>query len=154
MCFKVESLGESDAKIIANWKYESPYDVYNYPSWHVMVKQSWAITDAGKRRAEFYAIKMHNEIMGYFRLAKQQDCFMLGMGLAPNMCGRGLGKKVLQMIEEFFQKRHTEKLCLEVRTFNIRAIKCYESTGFIKERKYFKNTPIGSSDFLFMTFIP
>lgn len=46
-----------------------------------------------------------------------------------------------------------KSIALEVRSFNKRAIICYENFGFVIEKIYFKNTLIGEDEFFYMELI-
>ncbi|MBN2669268.1 MAG: GNAT family N-acetyltransferase [Bacteroidales bacterium] len=48
--------------------------------------------------------------------------------------GKGYGKETMQLISNYaFNTLNLNKISLEVATYNLAAIKLYESTGFIKE---------------------
>lgn len=151
MIFNICEFTETDAKDICEWRYNSPYDIYNYPDWETITQQKWGISDEVKRKTEFYSIKNGKDLVGFFRFIKNRDFVTLGLGIMPKMCGCGLGKHVMTDIKKVFVDRFpNEKLCLEVRSFNIRAIKCYEKAGFIIKGKCIKNTPMGSAEFILM----
>lgn len=142
---------ETDAKSICGWRYESPYDIYNYPNWETIIQQKWGMADETKRKTEFYTIKNDNGLLGFFRLVKYDSFVMLGLGIKPEMCGCGLGEQVMSCIKKVFSERYpNDLLCLEVRSFNMRAIKCYGKAGFIIKDKYFKKTPKDSAEFVLM----
>lgn len=142
-----------DAQEICKWKYEYPYDVYNYPSWDTIEKQKWAITQPQKRRDEFHSVYAENKLTGYFRLVKHKNYYLLGLGLNPEVCGKGNGLKFVKLILSYLNFNH-ERYCiqLEVRDFNKRAIKCYEEAGFIQKAAYEKETPLGKDNFILMEY--
>ncbi len=151
MEFSICEFTEKDAKEICEWRYNSPYDIYNLPDWETITQQKWGLADEVKRKTEFYSIREGKDLIGYFRFIKNEEFVMLGLGIIPNMCGCGLGKQIMTCIKKVFVERYpNEILRLEVRSFNIRAIKCYEKAGFIIKDKCSKNTPMGYSEFILM----
>jgi Acetyltransferases len=156
MIYQTE-LTEKYAREICTWKYDDEYSVYNYPDWNEASKQKWAITTADKRKNEFMAviIELGDEDLlgGYFRLLVHGQTVMVGLGLNPQFCGKGHGKRLMELIIQEFKKRFTNKILeLEVRTFNKRAIQCYMAAGFSKIHTSVKNTPIGTDTFLLMRY--
>lgn len=146
-------LDEQGAKEICSLRYAPPYDVYNYPDWYVVSARHWAIADPEKRKAQLYAVKSGEKLIGYFRLSEEPDCINLGLGLAPECCGKGFGKPFMELVLQNFKNRNTKKpFRLEVRNFNERARKCYERAGFTEIGRCRKDTPIGASDFIIMEY--
>ena len=147
----VSELTEEDAKAICLWRYDVPYDIYNYPSWETAIAQGSGITNPVRRCNEFFAVRNDNRFIGYFRVVNHGQSVMIGLGLAPDMCGHHLGYRFMLLIEEVLQQRNPDKTAqLEVRTFNVRAIRCYESAGFVIKEKYCRDTPLGPGEFYLM----
>lgn len=53
----------------------------------------------------------------------------------PKMRGRGVARTLLQTIEAAARRRGTARVCLEVRTDNVAAIKLYEKFGYRLARR-------------------
>lgn len=147
----VKEFTQSDAIEICTWKYEYPYDVYNYPLWEVVKNHKWAMAEPEKRSIEFRSVYSENELLGYFRLVDLKGYYMLGLGLKPEYCGKGYGSKLMKLILRYLSSKK-ERYCihLEVREFNKRAIKCYEKAGFVQKDKYIKETLMGKDTFILM----
>lgn len=139
--YRVESMNLQQAKEISEWEYPSPYDVYNYPAWNVMEENKWAITLPERRKQEFRIISYAGEIVAYFRLfdPRSDGKYYLGLGLLPKFCGTGKGAAIMEQILAYARKRELEKLYLEVRNFNKRAIHCYQKAGFVEVNRYDKH---------------
>lgn len=145
---KVVKLSLEDAKEISKWKYEKEYSIYNYLDWDSMVLSNWAITMEEKRDKEFIKIiDQDNNFIGYARLKELDNKIYLGLGMNPTYTGNGLGKIFLQTIINYIKLNNVE---LEVRTFNERAIKCYNSVGFNIVKKIKKDTLSGIDEFYIM----
>lgn len=154
MKFILNNLSEEDAKEICSWKYGGEYTVYNYPDWSVAAAQKWGITDENKRRNEFKTVIDENgELAGYFRMIDSGTYVLAGVGLEPSVCGHGHGNELMKLLKEECLKRYKgRKIVLEVRSFNKRALKCYEKAGFKAVDSYEKNTLTGPSKFIRMEY--
>lgn len=66
-----------------------------------------------------------------------------------NLCNKHYGQRMLSITYEISKKLYPNKpLYLEVRTWNIRAIKCYQKAGFrIDGQAYELTTGIGTGTF-------
>lgn len=65
----------------------------------------------------------------------------IGIGVNPNLCNCGYGNTILLLAYEISKELYPSKpLYLEVRTWNKRAIRCYEKSGFKIEGKSFEQT--------------
>lgn len=148
MKLKIANLTQEDAKTICRWRYPPPYEIYNGPNWMTARAKQYGIADEATRRAEFYALKDGDALVGFFRLTGQLEFVRISLGLAPEKCGRGLGSKLMEMVLAVLKERYPGRpACLEVRTCNLRAIKCYERAGFSIRNEYRRNTPVGMADF-------
>lgn len=149
--FSVREFSESNAVELCQWFYEKPYDIYNCPDWESVKNQNWGMSNADIRDKEFSAVYRENEFIGFFRLVNQSDFVMIGLGLRPDYCGRGYGEYLLRLVKKHASRQYKNlSLRLEVRTFNIRAIKCYQKLGFAEIAQYVKQTPSGSGNFVLM----
>ncbi len=119
------------AKQIAEWVYTDEYAVYNMPSFTEMVNKNYSLVNP-ERAKDFLCFALNNELVGYVKINKKpNNIIFLGIGLKPNLTGKGLGKKVLTAgIEQALFSYPNVKLMLEVRSWNARAIKCYTAVGF------------------------
>ena len=154
LSLEIDKLTETQAKQICCWKYEGIYSIYNYPSWDTVVKQKWGISINTKREKEFVSVVDNlNNLCGYIRFIEDEDHITIGLGLKPDFCGRGLGYKFMSLIKNKSRQMFGEKkIILEVRSFNRRAIKCYEKAGFKIIDSYTKNTLIGKDNFIKMEY--
>ena len=104
----------------AAWRYPPPYDVYD---------------DDGvppNNPELFYGV--HDEdgtVVGFYFFAPRGDALFYGLGLRPDLTGRGLGLEFVQAGIAFAEQRFGQKrLVLDVAEFNERAIRVYERAGF------------------------
>lgn len=146
------TMGEAEAKAICQWRYEGIYAVYNLPPWPEAVQRHDGITDASTRAAEFYAIYHQEELAAWYRLRRQGNIGVLGLGTRPDLCCQGKGRVIVNSICEHVSA--CTDICeikLEVRTMNQRAIRCYQQCGFtIIGEPYQKQLPHGKDTFIAM----
>ena len=74
---------------------------------------------------------------------------LYGIGVNPDLCNKHYGQRMLSITYEISKKLYPNKpLYLEVRTWNIRAVKCYQKAGFrIDGQAYELTTGIGTGTF-------
>ncbi len=144
-------LTESEALEICGWRYPSPYEAYNYADWETVSAAGWHISLPDRREEEYVGFRCGGVLEAYGRITAMEDYALLGIGLRPENCGQGLGAAVMRRLTALAVQRHPAlRPALEVRTFNVRAIRCYERCGFRIQRRYFRNTHKGPAPFFFM----
>jgi RimJ/RimL family protein N-acetyltransferase len=155
MKFQIAKLSQVQAKEVCDdWIYEGDYAIYNV-SWADAVAQRWSIADENKRAVQFRGVfDERNALIGFFRMTEDdQDEVEIGMGMRPDLCGKGWGKAFVDAATAYTQKRFPQKrLYLEVRIFNQRAIRCYQSAGYAVKVQHEKMTPAGITAYLRMDY--
>lgn len=125
------------------WKYEKPYDLYNNEL------NSEAI-DEMLNNSYFAIVSEDNELIGYYCTGKsaqvpagnkinayEMDNLDIGVGMKPNLTGKGFGTTFFTFILQNIQRSNTiSPMRLTVATFNKRAIRLYEKFGFVEQKKF------------------
>lgn len=152
MKLKLKPFTEKHALEVCEWNYKNEYSIYNHPTYSRALKEKWAITFEEKRKKEFFSvIDSYNKFLGYVRLQNKSNYTLIGIALKPEICGQGFGVKVLELLKIKCKLLYPKSdIILEVRDFNLRAIKCYKKAGFIEIDSYSKNTTIGFGNFIKM----
>lgn len=146
---------EEHAKQLCSWKYEDKYSVYNFPSWDAAVQRKLSITNPKIRAAQFRSvINEQHELIGFFRMTEDKHGRIeIGLGLKPGCCGHGLGKEFVSLITRYAKARYPNRIIyMEVRSFNKRAVKCYNSCGYKIFAQHHKDFPCGSDDCFLMEY--
>lgn len=104
----------------AAWRYPPPYDFYN---------------DDGvppKNPERFFSVCTDDgALVGFYYFEERGDAVAYGLGLRPDLSGRGLGARFVEAGIEFAQARFgRRRIVLDVAEFNARAIRVYERAGF------------------------
>ena len=149
----VSALSEAMAKEICTWRYDGAYAIYNFSGWEEVVKSGWGLSIKEEREREFIGIIKDNELSAYGRIHIQEGICIIGVGLRPTLCGQGYGKEIMKVIIAESQLRYPGiKIALEVRIFNQRAIKCYESIGFETKYRHIRSMDTGEAEFYYMEY--
>lgn len=103
--FTFQRLDESDARAILSWQYEPPYDFYNNLGKDTKLLQHFL--DA---QNNFYSIFESRELVAYCSFGQdgqvaggdyREEALDIGMGLRPNLTGRGKGVEYVNTVLEF-----------------------------------------------------
>jgi [ribosomal protein S18]-alanine N-acetyltransferase len=143
-------LTQEEAEAIAEWHYPDPYSFYD---WSADPDDLRELLDPALRGDAYWAVRDdEGELVGHFSFKPKEDAVEIGLGLRPDLTGRGLGAQFLAAGLEFGRTRFTpDRFRLSVATFNERAIKVYERAGFGRDRVYMHSTNGGEWEFLDMS---
>ncbi len=150
MNFNVVPMTEEQASAIAAWRYEGVYAFYD---WDADPEDLDELLDASKRGDRYHAVlDDEGSLVGFFELTAEGPTVELGLGLRPDLTGRGLGLKFVSAGLEFARERYAPTTFrLKVATFNQRAIRVYERAGFQRCRNFRHRTNNAEFDFVEMS---
>ena len=106
---------------LATWRYEPPYDFYDPADDPPVELDRWHIVEGDDGRADAF----------WYFADPEPGVVEVGIGLRPDLCGRGLGERFLDAQLAYARERwrpHTFRLY--VTAWNTRAIRLYERLGF------------------------
>ena len=87
------------------------------------------------------AIMIYNgEPVGYGHLDKENNVVWLGIAIAENFQGKGLGKKMMYFLLDFALKKGVHDISLTVDEKNFTAIRLYENFGFSQVKQINKQS--------------
>jgi len=117
--WRIEPATAESLKEVAGWRYEPPYDFYN---------------DDGKpvRNPErFFAVRDDGGLLvGSLYFEARPDGVFYGLGMRPDLTGRGLGLGFVQCGLDFAHQHFPgRRVILDVADFNQRAQRVYERAG-------------------------
>lgn len=149
MRYRFEPMSDRQAHIIASWHYEPPYDFYD---WEADEEDLAELLDPARRADHYFAaLDDHEALLGFFSCFSEGDTVEVGLGLRPDLTGRGRGFEFLLAGLEFARERYAPaSFRLAVAAFNERAIRVYERAGFRRVRLYQHRTNGGVHAFLRM----
>lgn len=143
MEFTTSKMTDNCAIEILKWKYEKPYDLYNN------VLSGEAIMELTS--SSYKAILSNDEVVGFYCTGKDaqvpsgnevgaysRDCMDIGLGMKPDLTGKGLGTPFFGFILQDICEESSKCLRLTVADFNKRAIRLYENFGFVIEKEFWR----------------
>ncbi len=147
--FMFSQLSQEDAEAIAEWRYPEPYSFYD---WSADVDDLRELLDPALRGEAYWAVRDGDELVGHFSFKPNEGTVEIGLGLRPDLTGRGLGAAFLAAGLDFARERFApERFTLAVAAFNERAVTVYERAGFVPDRVYMHATNGGEWEFLEMS---
>lgn len=93
-----------------------------------------------------------DELVGFLAYKRiNEETVEIGLGLRPDLTGKGIGLAFVRAGVAFAQTRFSVKrVSLRVATFNQRAIRVYERAGFVRGGIFMQWTNGGEYEFLHM----
>ena len=125
---RIESLTDEHAAAIGEWQYEFPYE--------------WYDTSADPRRVELFAHPAHrdglravigddDELVGFFNFVREGDEVRIGLGMRPDLTGRGLAQPFIEAGLDYARLEwQPKRFRLWVAWWNERALRAYRRAGF------------------------
>ena len=146
---KYHRVTEAEKYIISEWKYPGEYSIYNNVPYNEQISTHRGFANTENNHFSFYD---DENLVGYINLRPKDNEILVGIGVKPELCGKGYGQKIVKIACELAKTDFPDKApCMEVRTWNTRAIRCYEKAGFhIVGDPIIKITPIGKGQFFKM----
>jgi ribosomal-protein-alanine N-acetyltransferase len=130
---KVQPITDEQAAAIAEWRYEFPYE--------------WYDTSADPRRVELFAnparrthlravVDDDGELVGFFNFVPEGHEVRLGLGMRPDLTGRGLAQPFIDAGLEYARREWRPRTFrLWVARWNERALRAYRRAGFHEVRR-------------------
>ena len=108
------------------WRYDPPYDFYDGDGLPV------------KNPELFFAVRDDDgALVGFYFFAPCDDGLFYGLGLRPDLTGRGLGQHFVLAGLEFSRRSYgRRRVVLDVAAFNERAIRLYRRLGFTETGRH------------------
>lgn len=142
------NLTDEDKRQICGWRYDGAYAMYNLPSYEDMKAQKIGFMDP-KSQQNYFAFIDGDKLVGFVNILEEPTEVFLGVGANPALCNQHYGREMLALACDISKHRYPDKpLYLEVRTWNTRAVRCYQRAGFhIDGQPYELTTGIGEGIF-------
>lgn len=127
--WSITPMTQAEAEEVAAWHYPGEYAFYDADS----VPEALAeLVDPARRGDEYFAARGRDGgLEGFVQLEVVQGGTEIGVGLRPDLTGRGLGSAFTAAAIDLAQNRCAKRITLAVAAFNLRAIRVYERAGFI-----------------------
>ena len=144
---------QEQAETIAfTWHYEGDYSFYDMEEDQEDLAE---FLHPEARGDTIYAVTSEGELIAFLSVTMvSSNTFDIGLGMKPNLTGRGKGEQFLRAAIDFMRSKYrVEKITLSVTTFNQRAIKVYRKIGFKDAGLMMQDTNGGTYEFLHMEYL-
>lgn len=149
MDFVVRKMTAADAAAVAGWRYDGAYSFYDMDQDPDDLSE--LLDPASWEQGYCSVADEEGDLVGFFCFAVDGDVVEIGLGMRPDLTGRGLGLGFLEAGLEYAGAAWSPaRFRLAVATFNERAIRLYERAGFRRVRVVEKATNGGVYSFLEM----
>jgi ribosomal-protein-alanine N-acetyltransferase len=140
-------MDDADANEVARWRPDPPYDLYDSTADPADLAE---LLDQERRRGVYFSVlDGENRLAGFFQFERKDGTVEVGLGLGPDLTGKGLGARFVLSGLAFARARFSpQRFTLSVATFNERAIGAYERVGFRRGEVYTHETNGGEYEFL------
>jgi ribosomal-protein-alanine N-acetyltransferase len=148
MRYSIRPMTAADATAIGAWRYPGEYRFYDVDQDPGDLAE---LLDPAEWGTRYLAADARGELAGYFVFKHSGDEVEIGLGLRPDLTGRGLGAGFLEAALRFAAERYgVARATLSVAAFNRRAITVYERAGFRVVERYEHATNGGVHPFIRM----
>jgi [ribosomal protein S18]-alanine N-acetyltransferase len=131
----IAPMSQADAEAVATWHYPGEYAFYDADYVPAGLAE---LLDPQLRGDAFFAARGHGgELEGFVELKPRDGGEVeIGLGLRPDLTGRGLGAAFTAAAIELARGRGAERITLVVAAFNLRATRVYARAGFIETGRH------------------
>jgi len=149
MTFRIQPMDEQAARAFADWHYDGVYAFYDMDQDPEDLEE---LLDPENWPDSYFAVTdKREELVGFFCFERDGDSVAVGLGLRPDLTGRGLGRAFLEAGLSLAEGRfRPAAFTLSVATFNERAIRLYRKAGFTDAGTTMNQTNGGEYEFLRM----
>jgi len=133
---------EASAREFLKWKYEAPYEVYNYSPGRFEEDLTYHTDPANN----LYSMYLDDELVGYCSYGRDaqvpggdysEEALDIGMMIKPELTGQGQGSNYANtVIKNGISKYQPRKLRVTILATNLRAIRVWEKNGFHKTQSF------------------
>ncbi len=143
---------QSAAEICFTWKYPDEYTFYNMTEDPEDLDEFLDINNWDK----YFTVFDNNEHIGFIMYSLAGRYVYIGLGLKPELTGKGLGTQFVQDTITFLNNKKElqgKNIRLKVAQFNKRAISVYKKLGFIEIDSFMQSTNGSTYPFIEMKLI-
>jgi [ribosomal protein S18]-alanine N-acetyltransferase len=124
----VDEWSEEHARTASAWHYEPPFDFYDLDS---DPDDAAELFDPGFRPRYRAVLGADGSLEGFWYFRPDGDEVEVGLGLRPDLTGRGLGRAFAEAALDYARREWApRRFRLFVAAWNARAIRVYERLGF------------------------
>ena len=134
----IAPMSQADAEAMATWRYPGEYAFYDAD--FIPADLAELLDPQLRGDGLFAAHAPGGELEGFVELKPRDGgAVEIGLGLRPDLTGRGLGAAFTAAAIELARGRGAERITLAVAVFNLRATRVYERAGFIETGRHMRH---------------
>ncbi len=134
----IAPMSQADAEAMATWRYPGEYAFYDAD--YIPADLAELLDPQLRGDGLFAAHAPGGELEGFVELKPRDGgAVEIGLGLRPDLTGRGLGAAFTAAAIELARGRGAERITLAVAAFNLRATRVYERAGFIETGRHMRH---------------
>jgi ribosomal-protein-alanine N-acetyltransferase len=147
--FHIRPMTAPDAAAVAFWHYDGEYTFYDFDQDAGDLAE---LLDLASWGDAYYAVDDDDgALVGFVQFVTRGELVDVGLGLRPELVGRGLGAAFLDSALRFATDHFgIDRFTLDVAAFNRRAITVYERAGFRETERFEHHTNGGLHPFVRM----
>ena len=129
---RLRDLTDDDLAEIATWAYEGPWSVYDSEGPLDPSLGYWAVVEVqpgGERLVGFACVGEDARVPG---LPAADGVVDVGVGMRPDLVGRGLGPELARTVLDFAATRGGRRLRAVVQDWNARSLRLLDRLGFVR----------------------
>jgi ribosomal-protein-alanine N-acetyltransferase len=140
MNFETQPLNEGAVNEILHWRYDPPYDIYNITGGNIEDLKEALLNP---RFAYYQITNEEGELVAFCNFGLDarvpggdysQHALDIGLGVRPDLTGRGMGQVFIRAVLHFAQQNFKEKVYrVTIAKFNLRAQRAWERAGFTSQ---------------------
>jgi RimJ/RimL family protein N-acetyltransferase len=140
--FKVTAMSKGFAEEIATWQYPPPYTIYSLSNSEVpilMDPEKWyfAVLGVSGSLAGYCCYGKEAQVGGGDYEGVGDRILDVGVGMRPEMTGKGLGKSFVEEVLIYGSERFSpRRFRVTVAAFNKRSLRTFLSLGFVKTQRF------------------
>jgi len=133
---------EASAREFLQWKYKSPYEIYNYAPEHFEQDLAYHL-DPGNN---IYSMFREGALIGYCSFGQDarvpggdysEEALDIGLMIKPDFTGSGQGREFVKDVIQFARTQfNPQKLRVTILATNLRAQRVWEKNAFQKTQEF------------------
>jgi ribosomal-protein-alanine N-acetyltransferase len=144
MQLKILPLSLQEARVMATWRYESPYSIYSLseeaiPEFINPKNRYFCVKDGAGQMIGYCCFGEEAKVLGGDYTASELDVIDVGLGMHPAKVGKGLGKEFIDAIFRFATHEFKPgRLRVTIAAFNLRSQKAFLKSGFVQTHRFLR----------------
>ena len=138
----IQPLSKQDANLIAAWRYDPPYDLYNLSLFDIPFlldpeNRYHAVHDEQSRIIGFCCFGAEARVKGGRYEDASPQILDVGVGMHPSYVGGGYGMSFVRSILKYaLHEFDPGKFRVTVASFNLRSLRTFQKSGFEETHRF------------------